>query len=56
MGVVERQERPVFVVVDQRSVERAAAEHAGADEVPERGAMEWGDAACPVRPSYAVGY
>ena len=42
MGVVERQERAVLVVVHQRRVERAAAEHAGADEIPERGADDVG--------------
>ena len=40
--VVQRQEGAVLVVVDERRVERAAAEHAGADEVPERRADDIG--------------
>ena len=36
MRVVERQERAVLVVIDQRRVERAAAEDTGSDEIPER--------------------
>ena len=35
MGMVQRQEGAVLVVVHQRRVERAAAEHARADEIPE---------------------
>ena len=36
MGVVEGQECAMLIIIDQRSVERAAAEHTGADEIPER--------------------
>ena len=42
MGVVEGQEGAVLVVIDQRRVQRAAAEDAGADEVPERRADDVG--------------
>ena len=34
--VVERQESAVLIIIDQRRVDRSAAEHAGADEIPER--------------------
>ena len=34
--MVERQEGAVLVIIDERSVESAAAEHTGADEIPER--------------------
>ena len=44
MRMVQRQERAVLVVIDQRRVERAAAEDSGADEVPERGADDVGEA------------
>ncbi|KGS21380.1 putative nitric-oxide reductase domain protein [Burkholderia pseudomallei MSHR7343] len=37
--VVQREEGAVLVIVDERRVERAAAEHARSDEVPERGAQ-----------------
>ena len=40
--MVERQEGAVFVIVHQRRVERAAAEDAGADEIPERRADDVG--------------
>ena len=42
VGMVQRQERPVFIVVDQRRVQRAAAKYTGADEVPECRANEVG--------------
>src|SRR5580692_9905211 len=35
MGMVERQEGAVFVIVDQRRIQRASSKNAGADEVPE---------------------
>ena len=38
MGVVERQERAMLVIIDQRRIDRPAAEHPGADEIPEGGA------------------
>ena len=42
MGMVERQEGAMLVVVDQRRVERAAAEYARAHEIPERRADDVG--------------
>ena len=42
VGVVEGQERSVLVVVDQRRIQRAAAEDAGADEIPEGGTDDVG--------------
>ncbi len=38
--VVERQEGAVLVIIDERRIERAAAEDAGADEIPERRAED----------------
>jgi hypothetical protein len=38
VSVVEGEERAVLVVIDERRVEGAAAEDAGADEIPEGGA------------------
>ena len=40
--MVERQEGAVLVVVDERRVQRAAAEDARADEIPERRADDIG--------------
>ena len=51
--VVERQEGAVLVVIDERRVERAAAEDAGADEIPERRAedVEIGEAVIEPSPA-----
>ena len=40
--MVQRQKRAVLVVIDQGRIQRAAAEDAGANEVPERGADDVG--------------
>jgi hypothetical protein len=40
--MVQRQKRPVLVVIDQGCIQRAAAEDAGTNEVPERGADDVG--------------
>ena len=40
--MIESEESAVLIVVHQRRVERAAAEHTGADEIPESGTDDVG--------------
>jgi len=42
MRMIQRQKGAVLVIIDQRRVQRAAAEDAGADEIPERGTDDVG--------------
>lgn len=58
VGMIQGEEGAVLVGVHQGRVERAAAEHAGADEVPEGGADDVGVGEpvfeCPVGLDQAV--